>query len=199
MLLPLLQRFPAQMRVSLYHTPDLRGLLRLLVPERFNETIGVQHIKAYLFDNSLIISGCVHLYMSQQKWIQHMFIHICYGWKPTFLSAIAIAFHGSRFVFRAYGAHANSLWSVEEVNICSLECDMISSHTGPIWATPTSPIVRIVMYFWRTARKWLISLLNSWEPWAMCHCSSNLTTVCTWWREWCIPTKASGFWREGPV
>uniref|UniRef100_A0A8C2GXZ9 CDP-diacylglycerol--glycerol-3-phosphate 3-phosphatidyltransferase n=1 Tax=Cyprinus carpio TaxID=7962 RepID=A0A8C2GXZ9_CYPCA len=57
MLLPLLQRFPAQMRVSLYHTPDLRGLLRLLVPERFNETIGVQHIKAYLFDNSLIISG----------------------------------------------------------------------------------------------------------------------------------------------
>lgn len=57
MLLPLLQRFPQQMRVSLYHTPDLRGLLRLLVPERFNETIGVQHIKVYLFDNSLIISG----------------------------------------------------------------------------------------------------------------------------------------------
>ncbi|XP_016385999.1 CDP-diacylglycerol--glycerol-3-phosphate 3-phosphatidyltransferase, mitochondrial-like [Sinocyclocheilus rhinocerous] len=57
MLLPLLQCFPEQMRESLYHTPDLRGLLRLLVPERFNETIGVQHIKAYLFDNSLIISG----------------------------------------------------------------------------------------------------------------------------------------------
>lgn len=57
MLLPLLQRFPEQMRVSLYHTPDLRGLLRLLVPERFNETIGVQHIKVYLFDNSLIVSG----------------------------------------------------------------------------------------------------------------------------------------------
>ncbi|KAI1886454.1 hypothetical protein AGOR_G00195920 [Albula goreensis] len=57
MLLPLLQRFPQQMRVSLYHTPDLRGLLRRLVPERFNETIGVQHIKVYLFDNSLIISG----------------------------------------------------------------------------------------------------------------------------------------------
>uniref|UniRef100_A0A8B9KHB3 CDP-diacylglycerol--glycerol-3-phosphate 3-phosphatidyltransferase n=1 Tax=Astyanax mexicanus TaxID=7994 RepID=A0A8B9KHB3_ASTMX len=57
MLLPLLQRFPEQMRVCLYHTPDLRGLLRLLVPERFNETIGVQHIKVYLFDDSLIISG----------------------------------------------------------------------------------------------------------------------------------------------
>lgn len=59
MLLPLLQRFTSQMRVSLYHTPDLRGLLRLLVPERFNETIGVQHIKVYLFDNSIIISGYV--------------------------------------------------------------------------------------------------------------------------------------------
>ncbi|KAM8890558.1 CDP-diacylglycerol--glycerol-3-phosphate 3-phosphatidyltransferase, mitochondrial isoform 1-T2 [Synchiropus picturatus] len=57
MLLPLLQRFSSQMRVSLYHTPDLRGLLRLLVPQRFNETIGVQHIKVYLFDDSVIISG----------------------------------------------------------------------------------------------------------------------------------------------
>ncbi|KAM3859650.1 CDP-diacylglycerol--glycerol-3-phosphate 3-phosphatidyltransferase, mitochondrial [Diretmus argenteus] len=57
MLLPLLQRFTSQMRVSLYHTPDLRGLQRLLVPQRFNETIGVQHIKVYLFDDSIIISG----------------------------------------------------------------------------------------------------------------------------------------------
>lgn len=80
MLLPLLQRFPKQMRVSLYHTPDLRGLLRLLVPERFNETIGVQHIKAYLFDNSLIISGCVHIYKSQQKWILHMHANIVIGY-----------------------------------------------------------------------------------------------------------------------
>ncbi|XP_076007636.1 CDP-diacylglycerol--glycerol-3-phosphate 3-phosphatidyltransferase, mitochondrial isoform X2 [Genypterus blacodes] len=57
MLLPLLQEFTSQVRVSLYHTPDLRGLLRLLVPQRFNETIGVQHIKVYLFDDSVIISG----------------------------------------------------------------------------------------------------------------------------------------------
>ncbi|XP_045691870.1 CDP-diacylglycerol--glycerol-3-phosphate 3-phosphatidyltransferase, mitochondrial [Phyllostomus hastatus] len=57
MLLPLLQRFPEQVRVSLFHTPSLRGLLRLLVPERFNETIGLQHIKVYLFDSSVILSG----------------------------------------------------------------------------------------------------------------------------------------------
>ncbi|KAF6096089.1 phosphatidylglycerophosphate synthase 1 [Phyllostomus discolor] len=57
MLLPLLQRFPEQVRVSLFHTPSLRGLLRLLIPERFNETIGLQHIKVYLFDSSVILSG----------------------------------------------------------------------------------------------------------------------------------------------
>lgn len=145
MLLPLLQRFPEQMRVSLYHTPDLRGLLRLLVPERFNETIGVQHIKAYIFDNSLIISGCVCMHMSQQKQIQHIFTNICYGCVTKICLQceyhqfsqnipIAVALHGSRFVFRPYRAHANNLCSVEEVNICSptLECDMMISHTGPI-------------------------------------------------------------------
>lgn len=62
MLLPLLRRFGSRVRVSLYHTPDLRGLLRLLVPQRFNETIGVQHIKVYLFDDSVIISGCVQVH-----------------------------------------------------------------------------------------------------------------------------------------
>ncbi|XP_054831964.1 CDP-diacylglycerol--glycerol-3-phosphate 3-phosphatidyltransferase, mitochondrial isoform X1 [Eublepharis macularius] len=57
MLLPILRRFPEQVRVSLFHTPNLRGLLRLLIPERFNETIGLQHIKVYLFDDNVILSG----------------------------------------------------------------------------------------------------------------------------------------------
>uniref|UniRef100_A0A8C5R0N1 CDP-diacylglycerol--glycerol-3-phosphate 3-phosphatidyltransferase n=1 Tax=Leptobrachium leishanense TaxID=445787 RepID=A0A8C5R0N1_9ANUR len=57
MLLPLLRRFPHRVRVSLFHTPNLRGLLRLLTPERFNETIGLQHMKIYLFDDNVILSG----------------------------------------------------------------------------------------------------------------------------------------------
>ncbi|XP_043924098.1 CDP-diacylglycerol--glycerol-3-phosphate 3-phosphatidyltransferase, mitochondrial [Protopterus annectens] len=57
MLLPLLKKFPDQIRISLYHTPDLRGILKLLMPERFNETIGLQHIKVYLFDDDVILSG----------------------------------------------------------------------------------------------------------------------------------------------
>ncbi|XP_056406165.1 CDP-diacylglycerol--glycerol-3-phosphate 3-phosphatidyltransferase, mitochondrial isoform X2 [Hyla sarda] len=57
MLLPLLRRYPDRVRVSLFHTPNLRGLLRLLTPERFNETIGLQHMKIYLFDDNVILSG----------------------------------------------------------------------------------------------------------------------------------------------
>ncbi|XP_053562201.1 CDP-diacylglycerol--glycerol-3-phosphate 3-phosphatidyltransferase, mitochondrial isoform X2 [Bombina bombina] len=57
MLLPLLCKFPDQVEVSLFHTPNLRGLLRLLTPERFNETIGLQHMKVYLFDDNVLLSG----------------------------------------------------------------------------------------------------------------------------------------------
>lgn len=44
-------------KVFLYHTPKLRGLLRWLLPERYNELIGIQHMKLYIFDDSIIISG----------------------------------------------------------------------------------------------------------------------------------------------
>ncbi|XP_070581080.1 CDP-diacylglycerol--glycerol-3-phosphate 3-phosphatidyltransferase, mitochondrial-like [Ptychodera flava] len=57
MLLPLLQEYTSNVQISLYHSPDLRGLLKQFVPARFNEAIGLQHMKIYLFDDSLIISG----------------------------------------------------------------------------------------------------------------------------------------------
>jgi len=57
MLLPLVKNFTKDTNVSLFHTPNLRGILRMLVPERFNETINVSHLKVYLFDNTLIMSG----------------------------------------------------------------------------------------------------------------------------------------------
>ncbi|XP_064644012.1 CDP-diacylglycerol--glycerol-3-phosphate 3-phosphatidyltransferase, mitochondrial-like isoform X2 [Lineus longissimus] len=58
LLLPLLEEFPDQVQVALYHTPDLRGVLKKLLPDRFNETIGLSHLKVYLFDDTLIMSGC---------------------------------------------------------------------------------------------------------------------------------------------
>ena len=46
-----------QGRVALYHSHRLRGWLRRVLPERLNETVGLQHIKAYIFDDNVIVSG----------------------------------------------------------------------------------------------------------------------------------------------
>ncbi|KAJ1915249.1 CDP-diacylglycerol--glycerol-3-phosphate 3-phosphatidyltransferase [Mycoemilia scoparia] len=59
LLLPLIHKFGQdRVKISLYHTPELSGMKKKLVPPRWNEGVGIQHIKAYIFDNtSLIISG----------------------------------------------------------------------------------------------------------------------------------------------
>ncbi|KAG2182016.1 hypothetical protein INT43_006942, partial [Umbelopsis isabellina] len=57
LLLPLVQKYPNQVQVSLYHTPDLNGILKKALPQRFNEGIGLMHLKVYGFDNNVILSG----------------------------------------------------------------------------------------------------------------------------------------------
>ncbi len=57
MLLPLVQSYSQQCSVHFYHTPALRGLLKKILPERWNEIVGLQHMKIYIFDDSLLISG----------------------------------------------------------------------------------------------------------------------------------------------
>ncbi|XP_023287829.1 CDP-diacylglycerol--glycerol-3-phosphate 3-phosphatidyltransferase, mitochondrial isoform X2 [Orussus abietinus] len=58
MLEPLLRKEWSQCcTVFLYHTPRLRGLLKAVIPDRFNELIGLQHMKLYMVDDALIISG----------------------------------------------------------------------------------------------------------------------------------------------
>jgi CDP-diacylglycerol--glycerol-3-phosphate 3-phosphatidyltransferase len=43
--------------VNLYNTPQLRGgLKRLLIPP-FNEVVGLQHAKLYVFDDVTVVSG----------------------------------------------------------------------------------------------------------------------------------------------
>ncbi|XP_050536024.1 CDP-diacylglycerol--glycerol-3-phosphate 3-phosphatidyltransferase, mitochondrial [Daktulosphaira vitifoliae] len=44
-------------RVFLYHTPKLRGIVRWLLAERYNELVGLQHMKVYIFDDNILISG----------------------------------------------------------------------------------------------------------------------------------------------
>lgn len=43
--------------LSLYHTPNLRGMTRRIVPARWNELVGLQHMKVYVADHTVIISG----------------------------------------------------------------------------------------------------------------------------------------------
>ncbi|GAM24768.1 hypothetical protein SAMD00019534_079430 [Acytostelium subglobosum LB1] len=57
MLQPLLQQFPDRVVISMFHTPNLNGILKRVLPQRINEVIGVNHIKAYVFDDNLLISG----------------------------------------------------------------------------------------------------------------------------------------------
>ncbi|ESN90719.1 hypothetical protein HELRODRAFT_71229 [Helobdella robusta] len=47
----------SSLNLYLFHTPDLRGWLKKCLPERFNEVVGLFHIKAYIFDDHIIISG----------------------------------------------------------------------------------------------------------------------------------------------
>lgn len=61
MLTPLLERYMGMVQVSLYHTPDLSGYLKQYLPPKLDETVGVQHMKVYLFDDSLVMSGWVTL------------------------------------------------------------------------------------------------------------------------------------------
>lgn len=45
------------MHLSLYHTPALHGLLKRLVPKRYNEGWGLWHGKIYGFDDDVMLSG----------------------------------------------------------------------------------------------------------------------------------------------
>ena len=56
MLMPLIQQ-SENCNLSLYHTPLLRGITKRLAPARWNELLGLQHTKIYLFDDTVVISG----------------------------------------------------------------------------------------------------------------------------------------------
>lgn len=56
MLQPLIREFPQNIHLSLYRVPQLRGFTSLL-PSPWNETVGVLHLKAYVFDQTVIMTG----------------------------------------------------------------------------------------------------------------------------------------------
>lgn len=56
-LLPLIQEFPDRVKVSLFRSPKLKGLMAKVVPPRFNEGWGTWHPKIYGVDDEILISG----------------------------------------------------------------------------------------------------------------------------------------------
>lgn len=57
LLTPLVAEFPDRVEIRMYHTPNLTGLRKRLLPRRINEGWGLQHMKLYGFDDEVILSG----------------------------------------------------------------------------------------------------------------------------------------------
>lgn len=58
LLAPLVEEFGQErVEIRMFHTPNLTGLRKAVVPKRINEGWGLQHMKLYGFDDELLISG----------------------------------------------------------------------------------------------------------------------------------------------
>lgn len=58
LLAPLVAEFgPERVDIRMYHTPNLTGLRKKYIPRRINEGWGLQHMKLYGVDDSILLSG----------------------------------------------------------------------------------------------------------------------------------------------
>ncbi|KAF1972224.1 hypothetical protein BU23DRAFT_555259 [Bimuria novae-zelandiae CBS 107.79] len=57
LLAPLIAEFGSRVEVRMFHTPNLTGLRKKVVPKRLNEGWGLQHMKLYGVDDEVIMSG----------------------------------------------------------------------------------------------------------------------------------------------
>ncbi|PSK56519.1 hypothetical protein B9Z65_6143 [Elsinoe australis] len=53
----LFKEFPKRVEIRMYHTPNLNGIKKQLLPARINEGWGLQHMKLYGFDDEIMLSG----------------------------------------------------------------------------------------------------------------------------------------------
>lgn len=60
---------PEQCNISLYQTPRLHGSWSKALPSRYNELVGLQHMKLYIADDSVLLSGanCSNDYFQQRQ------------------------------------------------------------------------------------------------------------------------------------
>ena len=60
--------FPAQVDLRFFHSPNLAGWMKRVVPRRFDEGWGTQHLKCYGFDDDVIMSGYVLRSPRRAEW-----------------------------------------------------------------------------------------------------------------------------------
>ncbi|KAF9444461.1 CDP-diacylglycerol-glycerol-3-phosphate 3-phosphatidyltransferase [Macrolepiota fuliginosa MF-IS2] len=91
LLLPLLEKYPSRVNVSMFRSPSLRGIMAKVVPPRFNEGWGTWHAKVYGVDNEVIISGAnlnkSYFTDRQDRYLhfkdQPLFAQYCYDFLQT--------------------------------------------------------------------------------------------------------------------
>ncbi|KAF8330080.1 uncharacterized protein EI90DRAFT_3145830 [Cantharellus anzutake] len=73
-LLPLLSEFPGRVKIHMFRSPKLKGLMAKLVPPRFNEGWGTWHAKIYGVDDDVIMTGAnanlSYFHNRQDRYIQ---------------------------------------------------------------------------------------------------------------------------------
>ena len=57
LLASLIQAHPERVEVCMFHTPNLTGIRKAILPKRINEGWGLQHMKLYGIDDEIIMSG----------------------------------------------------------------------------------------------------------------------------------------------
>ncbi|KAL5373933.1 hypothetical protein DPSP01_012328 [Paraphaeosphaeria sporulosa] len=57
LLAPLIAEFGPRVEVRMFHTPNLTGIRKKVIPNRINEGWGLQHMKLYGVDDEVIMSG----------------------------------------------------------------------------------------------------------------------------------------------
>jgi hypothetical protein len=77
-------------------TPAFRGIWKKILPNRFNETLGVQHIKLYLFDDKMIISGAN---LSKDYFTNRFFTLFIYFYFYFFVSIFLLFLNFFNFYF----------------------------------------------------------------------------------------------------
>jgi len=53
----LVKEYYDRFTLGLYHTPNLRGYLKSYGPERFIEVMGLQHMKVFVSDDDVLLTG----------------------------------------------------------------------------------------------------------------------------------------------